>query len=103
MYNNYVNNGVIITPNVVAEGDKATFLYKGLLFKSGADYVYMRAGYGDDWRSTTDIKMNPTGEGFEASLPVTERDKLNVVFKDSANNWDNNSGMNYSFKVESKY
>ena len=102
MYNIYYENGVIITPNVVAEGDTATVTYKGLLKNSGADAVYMHVGYGDNWRNTRDIKMDRTYDGFEAQLPVTDFDKLNIVFKDSASNWDNNSGRNYRFEVQSR-
>ena len=98
----YYENGVIITPNVVAEGDTATVTYKGILKNSGADTVYMHVGYGDSWRNTTAVQMYRTNEGFEARLPVTDYDKLNLVFKDSANNWDNNSGRNYRFEVQSR-
>ncbi|WP_010250562.1 carbohydrate-binding protein [Acetivibrio cellulolyticus] len=103
MYNNYIQNGVIIAPNVLAEGDKATVKYKGLLYNSGADAVYMRMGFGSGWTNETNVKMARTQEGFEAEIPVTSTDKLNLAFKDSASNWDNNSGSNYSFNVESKY
>lgn len=102
MYNSYIQNGVIIAPNVVAEGEKTTVKYKGLLYNSGADEIYMRMGYGTNWADQSDIKMTRTPEGFEAHIPVTLPDKLNLVFKDSANNWDNNSGMNYSFNIESR-
>ncbi len=102
MYNSYIENGVIITPNVIAEGDRAKVLYRGLLYNSGADSVYMHAGYGDDWENSTAIQMNKTSEGFESVLPITEFKKLNMVFKDSASNWDNNLGMNYSFEVEAR-
>jgi hypothetical protein len=43
--------------------------------------------------------MMRTGMGFETTVPVIKPDTLNVAFKDCANNWDNNSGMNYSFDV----
>ncbi|MCX7921199.1 MAG: carbohydrate-binding protein [Clostridia bacterium] len=102
MYNNYIENGVIITPNVVAKGDKATVIYRGLLHNSGAHSVLMRIGYGDNWNDTHDVRMSKTAEGFEAVLPVNSSNKLNVCFKDCANNWDNNSGNNYSFQVEER-
>lgn len=102
MYNSYIENGVIIAPNVVAEGEKTTVKYKGLLYNSGADAVYMRLGFGSNWNDQTDVKMAKTQDGFEAEIPVTSPEKLNLAFKDSASNWDNNSGMNYSFNVESR-
>ncbi len=102
MYNSYIENGVIITPNVIAEGDRAKVLYKGLLFNSGADSVYMHTGYGDNWENTDFSQMNRINGGFESVLPITEYKKLNIVFKDSASNWDNNHGVNYSFEVEAR-
>lgn len=102
MYNNYLNNGVILTPNVVAKGDNASVIYRGILFNSGADSIYARVGYGDRWDNARDIQMKRTCDGFEAVLPVTTDAKLSLAFKDSANNWDNNSSRNYSFDVQSR-
>lgn len=100
MYNMYVDNGVIIKPNVIAKGDYATVVYNGILYDSGADSVYMHAGFGNSWESAKDIKMNRTTDGFVGELPITSSDNLNIAFKDSANNWDNNSSQNYSFEVQ---
>lgn len=102
MYNSYVENGVILRPNVVAEGDEATVVYKGLLYNDGADSVIVHMGYGDNWQKSKDIKMTRTSEGFKASFPVTEYKEINMAFKDSANHWDNNSGRNYSFEVQAR-
>ena len=100
MYNMYYKNGVIVTPNVVADGDNLTITYKGLLYNDGAHSVLMHTGYGEDWKDTKDVRMEKTYNGFEAKLPVKSHEKLNMVFKDCAGNWDNNSGRNYSFEVQ---
>jgi hypothetical protein len=102
MYNSYIENGVVIAPNVVAEGDKATLYYKGSLYKSGAQSVYARIGYGSSWEGQNDIRMEKTPEGFKTQIDITQVDKLNVAFKDSANNWDNNLGNNYTFEVQER-
>lgn len=102
MYNIYNESGVIITPNVVAKGDRACVLYRGILNNSGADAVYMHVGYGDRWENTSDIRMKKTAQGFEAGLDVTDDRPLKLAFKDSANHWDNNSGRNYTFEVQSR-
>lgn len=102
MYNMYFKNGVFITPNVVAEGDKARITYKGLLYNSGAESVYVRLGYGSKWDNTNNIKMQKTGDGFEAILPITSHDNLNMAFSDNVGNWDNNSGNNYTFEVQER-
>lgn len=102
MYNTYYENGVILKPNVIAKGEDATVLYNGLLYNSGADTVYMHTGFGDKWTQQKEVQMKRTQDGFEAKLPITISDNLNIVFKDSANNWDNNDAQNYTFEVQDK-
>lgn len=83
-------------------GDKVRVTYNGLLAKSGAQDVYAVIGYGDNsnWQNTKTYLMNNTNQQiFELSIPAEEGEQLNVVFKDKADNWDNNSGKNYSFYI----
>jgi len=95
----YMNNGVYISPAIPSAGDSAKIVYDGLLSKSGAAHVYARIGYGSKWDNLHDYPMSRSNMGFEATIPVIKSDTLNVCFKDCANNWDNNSGRNYSFDV----
>lgn len=98
---NYTDNGVYITPSDFTVGDRIRVTYSGLLAKSGASEVYAHIGYGTQkWQNIADIKMSKTEQGFEATFPVTSESNLNIAFKDSANNWDNYSGKNYSFKIK---
>ncbi len=102
LYNMYYQNGVVIVPNVIVKGDEASISYKGVLSNSGADSIYMRIGYGENWENTKDIKMEKTADGFKADLAVTDDKLLKLAFKDSASNWDNNSGRNYTFEVQAR-
>ena len=95
----YISNGVVINPSVPSAGDKVKIVYDGLLSKSGATHVFARIGYGSLWENTQDVPMMKTSTGFETTIPVMKSDTLNVAFKDCANHWDNNSGLNYSFDV----
>jgi hypothetical protein len=95
----YISNGVLINPSTPSAGEKVKIVYDGLLSKSGATHVFARIGYGNRWENTQDVPMMKTGTGFETTIPVMKADTLNVAFKDCANHWDNNSGMNYSFDV----
>ena len=97
--NEYLSSGITISPSVPSTGDKAKIAYDGLLSKNGAADVYARVGFGSNWDSLYDYRMVKTATGFETSIPVKTSDTLNVCFKDCANNWDNNSGRNYSFDV----
>jgi len=95
----YLKNGLSITPSIPTVGEKVKIEYSGLLAQSGASHVYAHVGYGDKWDNLYDYKMEKTEKGFEVSIPVLKADKLNICFKDCANNWDNNSGANYTFDV----
>jgi hypothetical protein len=95
MNNAYYTNGVIADK----EGSTLNLTYNGLLSRSGASEVYAFCGYGTTWSMQDVIKMQKTNTGFEASIPIKKSGDLNIAFKDSANNWDNNNGMNYSFTL----
>lgn len=97
---NYTNNGVSISPSSYSTGDRIKICYSGLLVQSGANDIYAHVGYGTSkWSNVSDIKMTPTKNGFETTLPISSASLLNIAFKDSADNWDNNSGNNYCFKA----
>ena len=95
MFNNYNYNGV--TADAVTK-DSISLTYNGLLARSGADSVYAVCGYGNSWTDQNVIKMSRTGQGFQATIPAKDP-LVNIAFKDSANNWDNNNGQNYTFNV----
>lgn len=92
----YQNNGVSLSK--VSEHTVA-LKYDGLLAQSGADDVYSVIGYGSNsnWENVQTIRMNRFGNSFHADVPAMHGMNINVAFKDSAENWDNNNGMNYTF------
>ncbi len=93
--------GVVVDPTPITAGEEITVLYYGLLARSGADQVFMRVGYGDagDWRDVKDLKMSRTGWGWVKTLEMPDDSRFNFCFRDSADNWDNNNGMNWSFEI----
>ncbi len=93
---------VTVQPTPITAGERVQVVYDGLLNKSGADTIYLHAGvgYGDNWMDVTDITMDRDGQGrFTAQLRVNTTDRFNFCFKDAADNWDNNSGNNWSYEV----
>jgi hypothetical protein len=92
----YRDNGLILSK--VTE-NTASIKYDGLLAQCGADDVYTMVGYGDNnsWQDVQTIRMNRFGNSFHADIPINPGMSTNLVFKDSAETWDNNSGMNYTF------
>jgi hypothetical protein len=98
--NEYLSNGVIVTPNNPEPNANVTIVYNGLLAQSGAQELYARIGFGCDWQGSQDLRMIRTNSGFEATIPAANAENLNVAFKDSINNWDNNSNRNYCFNIK---
>ncbi len=95
-YDDYVSKGVTLN----SDGSSLNINYDGLLAKSGASHVYAVVSYGDNenWDNVRYYRMESTGRySFKAVLPINDNTNLNIAFKDCANNWDNNSGKNYSF------
>ncbi|MFZ5647633.1 MAG: carbohydrate-binding protein [Bacillota bacterium] len=102
MYEADYPQGVVVDPTPITAQEEITILYYGLLARSGADQVYMHVGYGDagEWRKVSDLKMSRTGWGWVKTLEVPEDEsRFNFCFRDSANNWDNNNGINWSFEI----
>ena len=44
--------------------------------------------------------MIRTELGYQAEIELTNADSLNLCFRNSNNEWDNNNGQNYSFPIE---
>lgn len=95
----YEENGVEISKTTISVGDEVTLSYKGLLAQSGAETIYAHIGYGDEWEDKEFIPMEKNNDLFRVKISVSHPDKLNIAFKDSVDNWDNNSQQNYSFYV----
>lgn len=98
----YEDYGVILSKKTLYNGDRLKITYNGLLVQAGAENVYLHSGYGSDWSNSSYIQMQKTQDGFSAEVEVLEGNTLELCFKDSADNWDNNSGNNYLFKISPK-
>lgn len=101
MYEADYPQGVVVDPTPITAGEEITVLYYGLLAKSGAQQVYLHTGYGDarEWRDVSDLKMSRTGWGWVKTLEMPDFTRFNFCFRDSADNWDNNNGINWSFEI----
>ncbi|AFV11261.1 hypothetical protein Tph_c10380 [Thermacetogenium phaeum DSM 12270] len=99
MYN--LHPGFTISPVPSKVGEKCKIRYHGLLATSGADQVWLRTGYGTGpWQNIYDYRMNKVGPNeWEQTVEITREGQFNFCFKDSANNWDNNNGLNWSYTI----
>ena len=94
--NLYSKNGVFLN----IEKNSFKISYNGLLAQNGALDITVLVGYGnvDKWKNVTSYNMKNVGnKTFETTIPACTNTTLNLAFSDSANNWDNNLGNNYSF------
>jgi len=98
-----IEGGVIATPVPITAGESVHIIYTGLLSEKGADRVYLHAGYGPshDWTKVRDYEMTRSKWGWEAVIDIDMEDegRFNFCFHDSADNWDNNNGRNWSYQV----
>jgi hypothetical protein len=94
---------VQVRPAPVAKNQQAEVVYQGLLTKAGADRVYLHYGF-DGWQDVATKPMFKQNDGsFFASVPAVGDHEVNLCFKDSAANWDNNNGWNWSIPIELRY
>ncbi|WP_328793821.1 carbohydrate-binding protein [Heliomicrobium undosum] len=101
MAENMYPGGVRIDPLPATAGQEVCILYSGLLANSGADQVYLHVGYGDagKWKKVEDVEMDKTGYGWVKVLPAHDLGAMHFCFHDSAHNWDNNNGVNWTIQV----
>lgn len=91
--------GISIEPDTPRMGEEVRVGYDGLLAQHGADQVYLHIGYGNGWGNVEDIPMKQSSDSWYCDF-VPEYRKVNFCFYDSANNWDNNNGANWSLTIE---
>jgi hypothetical protein len=100
--NPYAGQGIEVTGKKMCAGERINLVYSGLLAASGADRVFVHYGYGDAWDSPELREMTGCGGRFETVIELKTPGRLNVCFKDSAGNWDNNTNRNYTFSIRAK-
>jgi len=90
----------VTVKSLTPDGGDITVIYNGLLHKSGAKQVYLHNGFGDpmNWRCVEENRMQKTTEGWKRTLNVDEN-LVTFCFRDAANNWDNNNGHNWTYKL----
>ena len=74
--------------------------YTGKLFQENSEEVFIHYGFGDNWDNVTELPMSKTELGFQVEISLNNSNKLNLCFRNSNNEWDNNNGQNYIFNIE---
>jgi hypothetical protein len=94
------STSVKISKASISAGDEVTITYTGDLAKN--ENVCAHVGYGDSWENKEFIPMTLEKNVCKATIKISSSDCLKICFKDVQDNWDNNSGNNYSFEVTVK-
>ncbi len=98
-FGNMDDGRVSLDPGSVHSGGTVYIKYHGLLKSSGADHIFLHYGV-DGWNNISTIKMNRIENGdFGTDIKADAGREINFCFKDSANNWDNNNGVNWKADV----
>ncbi|MCL6635544.1 MAG: carbohydrate-binding protein [Peptococcaceae bacterium] len=94
--------GVSVDPTPITAGEEITVLYNGRLCNEGRGQVYLHYGYGkhNNWRNVSETGMEKTGWGWVSTVRMPDGEgRFNFCFRDEANGWDNNDGINWSFEI----
>ncbi len=95
-----LTKNIFFNTDKLVEGSTVKISYTGEFFQGDAEEVYIHYGFGPTWENVSEVSMEKTELGFQTELVLTGTESLNFCFRDSNNNWDNNSNANYVFPIE---
>lgn len=75
--------------------------YTGKFYEDNCEEVYIHYGFGPNWDSVSEVKMEKTELGFQTEIELLENTTFNFCFRNENNEWDNNNSQNYVFELES--
>ena len=91
---------IFFNTDKLVENSKVKISYTGKLFEENSGSVYLHYGYGINWDNISDVEMTKSELGYQAEIELMSSDSLNLCFRNSNNEWDNNNGQNYIFPLE---
>ena len=91
---------IFFNTDKLIENTTVKISYTGKLFQEDSEEVFVHYGFGNNWDNLNEIKMERTELGFQAEIELISNDTLNLCFRNSANEWDNNDSQNYIFPIE---
>lgn len=91
---------IFFNTDKLIENSNVKISYTGKLFENNSDEVFVHYGFGNNWYNLNEIKMEKTELGFQAEINLISSDSLNLCFRNSNNEWDNNDTKNYIFQIE---
>lgn len=94
---------IFFNTDKIVENSDVKITYAGYLFQNQSEGVTIHYGYGQNWENSQDIEMEKTELGYQATIHVLSYEQLNMCFKNTYGEWDNNYGNNYQFGIEKQY
>lgn len=91
---------IFFNTDKLVENTKIKISYTGKLFEDNSEEVFLHYGYNSQWDNVSEIEMVKTELGFQAEIELLSADSLNLCFRNSNNEWDNNDNQNYIFPIE---
>lgn len=91
---------IFFNTDKLIENTTVKISYTGKLYQENSEEVYVRYGFGPNWDNVTETQMEKTELGFQTEIELTSSETLNLCFRNSNNEWDNNDTQNYSFEIE---
>ncbi len=91
---------IFFNTDKLIENNNVKISYTGKLFQNGSKEVFIHYGFGNNWDNLNEIKMEKTELGFQAEIELQSSETLNLCFRNSNNEWDNNESQNYIFPIE---
>ena len=97
-----LTKNIFFNTDKLVENSNVKISYTGKFFQENFEKVFIHYGFGLNWDSINDIKMEKTELGFQAELELISSKTFNFCFCNEKNEWDNNSGQNYIFPIEER-
>ena len=91
---------IFFNTDKLIENNTVKISYIGKLFQDDSEEVFIHYGFGNNWDNLNEIQMEKTDLGFQAEIELVSGDTLNLCFRNSNNEWDNNNSENYVFPIE---
>ena len=91
---------IFFNTDKLIEGSKVKISYTGYLFENKSESVFVHYGFGSQWENLSEVQMQKTDLGFQAEIELQSAEDLNLCFRNSNNEWDNNDCKNYVFEIE---
>ena len=91
---------IFFNTDKLIENNTVKISYTGKLFQDNSEEVFAHYGFGTNWDNLNENKKKKTELGFQVEIELISSDTLNLCFRNSNNEWDNNDGQNYIFPIE---